>query len=303
MTKTVYPAGVPIHFYSKAIDGQGIFYRTEDKLVFLTSLSCIVRKYDLDVISFCLMFNHFHLLVKVKSCSHTLKAIAEFKKEFTRQYNLRYGRNGRLFTTPTGWAAKDTLKKLRGCIIYICNNPVAGSLCRNALTYRWNLLAYKDRPNPFSDVIMKRHCRKKLKHCIDLIEHRYSCNQPLNYTMLENLFGNLEESELQQIHDYIVSRYNFLNYNSMKSCFSDWESALSLIESTQGSEYDLNEDYEDYSKYVKMLDIMKQLGYNSDCQTIDNLTDEDIKTITLRIYGILNPSRKQVLKFLHLTGK
>lgn len=34
MTKTVYPAGVPIHFYSKAIDGQGIFYRTEDKLVF-----------------------------------------------------------------------------------------------------------------------------------------------------------------------------------------------------------------------------------------------------------------------------
>lgn len=80
MTKTVYPAGVPIHFYSKAIDGQGIFYRTEDKLVFLTSLSCIVRKYDLDVISFCLMFNHFHLLVKVKSCSHTLKAIAEFKK-------------------------------------------------------------------------------------------------------------------------------------------------------------------------------------------------------------------------------
>lgn len=80
MTKTVYPAGVPIHFYSKSIDGQGIFYRTEDKLVFLTSLSCIVRKYDLDVISFCLMFNHFHLLVKVKSCSHTLKAIAEFKK-------------------------------------------------------------------------------------------------------------------------------------------------------------------------------------------------------------------------------
>lgn len=121
--------------------------------------------------------------------------------------------------------------------------------------------------------------------------------------MLENLFGNLEESELQQIHDYIVSRYNFLNYNSMKSCFSDWESALSLIESTQGSEYDLNEDYEDYSKYVKMLDIMKQLGYNSDCQTIDTLTDEDIKTITLRIYGILNPPRKQVLKFLHLTGK
>lgn len=80
MTKTVYPAGVPIHFYSKSIDGQGIFYRTEDKLVFLTSLSCIVRKYDLDVIAFCLMFNHFHLLVKVKSCSHALKAIAEFKK-------------------------------------------------------------------------------------------------------------------------------------------------------------------------------------------------------------------------------
>lgn len=126
---------------------------------------------------------------------------------------------------------------------------------------------------------------------------------PSGTLRFKKIDGSFWNGETFRFADYIVSRYNFLNYNSMKSCFSDWESALSLIESTQGSEYDLNEDYEDYSKYVKMLDIMKQLGYNSDCQTIDNLTDEDIKTITLRIYGILNPPRKQVLKFLHLTGK
>lgn len=34
MTKTVYPAGVPIHFYSKAIDGQGIFIGQRTNLFF-----------------------------------------------------------------------------------------------------------------------------------------------------------------------------------------------------------------------------------------------------------------------------
>ena len=50
-----------------------------------------------------------------------------------------------------------------------------------------------------------------------------------------------------------------------------------------------------------MQEIMIHLGYDVDCKTIDNLSDNDIKRCTMKIYGILNPPRRQVLKFLHLT--
>ena len=39
MKKTIYPAYVPVHFYSKSIDGQGLFYKLEDMLIFYTMLS------------------------------------------------------------------------------------------------------------------------------------------------------------------------------------------------------------------------------------------------------------------------
>lgn len=107
---------MPVHFYSKSIDGQGLFYKLEDMLIFYTMLSCAARSHKLEVMSFCLMFNHFHLLIRVKDCSQTLKVIAEFKREFTRQYNLRYNRNGRLFMAPTGWAAKDTMKNYEAAL-------------------------------------------------------------------------------------------------------------------------------------------------------------------------------------------
>ena len=35
MKKTIYPAYVPVHFYSKSIDGQGLFYKLEDMLIIL----------------------------------------------------------------------------------------------------------------------------------------------------------------------------------------------------------------------------------------------------------------------------
>lgn len=119
----------------------------------------------------------------------------------------------------------------------------------------------------------------------------------MNYILTENIFKGLDRKESQQLTDYIINKYNFLDYNSFLSCFRDWESAISVIESTQGSEYDLREDYEDYSLYEMMQELMNQLGYDVDCKTIDNLSDNDIKRCTMKIYGYLNPPRRQVLKF------
>ena len=147
----------------------------------------------------------------------------------------------------------------------------------------------------------KETLQKKIRESIDLVNRQYSCGKPLNYILTENIFKGLGRKESQQLTDYIIDKYNFLDYNSFLSCFRDWESAIAVIESTQGSEYDLREDYEDYSLYERMQEIMIHLGYDVDCKTIDNLSDNDIKRCTMKIYGILNPPRRQVLKFLHLT--
>ncbi len=301
MAKTIYPAYVPLHFYSKAIDGQGIFYRIEDMLVFYTMFSCIVREKQMEVISFCLMFNHFHLMIKVKNGKNDIKTLSEFERQFTRIYNAEYERSGRMFMPPSGWAVKDTLKKARSCIIYVCNNPVAGALCKSVLAYRWNLLAYKNNAFPYSDTIRKSSCSLNCRKAVDIIRHRVSEKLPMNYRLLDAVFNKLSEKERNSITDYIVSCYNFLRYNSMEAYFKDWNGVISVIESTQSAEYDLPEDYEDYSMYRRMFMIMKQLGYKVCCRTIENLNSDDIRKISSKIYEKTNAPRRQVLKFLHLT--
>ncbi|MBQ1618936.1 MAG: transposase, partial [Bacteroidales bacterium] len=60
----IFKEGSAHHLYLKALNGNVLFYRTEDYVFFLSLLSVLARRYGIDVEAMCIMFNHIHLFVK-----------------------------------------------------------------------------------------------------------------------------------------------------------------------------------------------------------------------------------------------
>ena len=56
--------GAYYHILSRGNEGREIFYRNEDKGLFLDTLGEMSDRFDVDVFAFVLMSNHYHLLVR-----------------------------------------------------------------------------------------------------------------------------------------------------------------------------------------------------------------------------------------------
>ena len=139
-----------IHVFIKGRNGNGVFYRTEDFLVFISIVGTIARRMGISIIAFCPMFNHVHILVKGIDMESLRAFIHQIETTFVREYNHEYNRSGPLFQKSFGRSVKKESKTILGCVAYVFNNPVAGKLCKEAIAFRWNLLAFKDCQNPFS---------------------------------------------------------------------------------------------------------------------------------------------------------
>ena len=81
--KKYYPNFEPnsfFHIYNRGIDGCKIFFQERNYVYFLRKFDQYLSDY-LDIYAYCLLGNHFHLLVKLKTLKEIFKAAKEdFKK-------------------------------------------------------------------------------------------------------------------------------------------------------------------------------------------------------------------------------
>ena len=64
-------AGVPYHVTQRGNRREQVFFVDEDRLVYLEWLRGYTEKHDVDVLAYCLMTNHVHLVV-VPTAEHGL---------------------------------------------------------------------------------------------------------------------------------------------------------------------------------------------------------------------------------------
>lgn len=82
----------------------------------------------LEIISYCLMPNHFHLLVKQVIDHGIVKCLNNFSNSYTRYFNIRHDRVGPLFQGRFKAVRIETDEQLLQVSRYIHLNPVASSL-------------------------------------------------------------------------------------------------------------------------------------------------------------------------------
>ena len=290
------------HIYQRTIMGFNIFYDLEDYLVYYTIFATAVRQYGVVIWGLCLMYDHIHMLMTAESKVMMSEFIRQVTSMFAREQNNDTGRKGSLFQSRFGSASKIGLKKIRTAIAYLFNNPVEKNLCHRAEEYRWNFLAYAKSKYPFSEMISLNKASAPLRKALKEVDICESQNRHLRYMQVRRMFGKLELDERMQLLDYIISKYNPINYEELIGCYSSYEDMLIAINSNTGSEYDIKETRYAFSdvEYESMINVLRNV---EGIKEVRQVTAVDLNE-KIRLFGLLRRhvscSNMQIAKFLHL---
>ncbi len=128
------------HIFNRGNSGVDLFFEEENYDYFLS----LVKKYIIpiaDILSYCLLKNHFHLLVRTKYVENEKTIAQNFSNLFnayTKSINKRYNREGSLF--------QDRFKRIKitddnyliQLIVYINLNPVYHKFVDNVKDYKYS---------------------------------------------------------------------------------------------------------------------------------------------------------------------
>lgn len=139
------------HIINHAVGNEQLFREADNYRYFLKQydyyLSSVWETY-----AYCLMPNHFHLLVKIRNFS-TLASLPKFNGDihklisqtmsnwlngYAKAYNKKYNRKGGLFIDCTKRILVDSEEYYTSVINYIHQNPVNHGFCKNPTEWSWS---------------------------------------------------------------------------------------------------------------------------------------------------------------------
>lgn len=126
-----------LHVYNRAVGTDRLFNKRKNYIFFLRQLMKYVSPF-VDIYAYCLMPNHFHLLIRVKPEGQTLinckivnidskqinQSFSNFYNSYTKSFNKSYSRIGKLFLLPYKRVLIEDERHLRLIIKYIHRNPI-----------------------------------------------------------------------------------------------------------------------------------------------------------------------------------
>ena len=83
----------------------------------------IINKRNVELISFCIMPNHFHLLVKDVGENSLSSYMQRVLNAYSKYYNIRYQKSGHVFQGPYKIVHVDSDEQLKYLSAYIHRNP------------------------------------------------------------------------------------------------------------------------------------------------------------------------------------
>lgn len=293
------------HVYQRTRNGGLLFYSDIDRLVYFSLFSSLSRRYSVTVLGLCLMIDHIHSLVDIVSHSQLTALMRDSSSRYARSFNMSSGITGQVFDKSYGWACKIGGKKIRTAIAYLYNNPVEKQLCARAEEFRWNFLAYRNNPHPFSPAISLEHASKAMRKAISEIKSARKEDSPLSYSQLFRILKGLKATERQQIIDYIISSYNCIDYDAASSYYSSFDEMMTAVHSNTGSEYDINEisTYGDDRIFSLMTKTLREECHIINPKRVLSLSKEEKTTLKDVLHGYTQATDEQLQKYLWTSRK
>lgn len=126
------------HIYNRGNNKDEVIKYADDKKLFLNILYTSLKKTDLYLFAYCIMDNHFHLIIKTGEHPQIIsKFMQSFGTSFAIQVNRKNRRVGHVFQGAYRSKLLRYKKDIRQVLSYVKENPVKEGLVKRSKDYPW----------------------------------------------------------------------------------------------------------------------------------------------------------------------
>ena len=130
--------GLPHHITQRGNYRQPVFFNDADRQFFLRRLTKRAKQYEIDVLAWCLMINHFHLIAIPRRRDSFALGLRALLGEYSLRINTQRGEvRGHIWQSRFYSCALGE-RHLRMALRYVELNPVRANLVDDAEQYPWS---------------------------------------------------------------------------------------------------------------------------------------------------------------------
>ena len=130
-------ARVPHHITQRGNRREDVFFTDEDRRTYLAWLKDYAERCGVDILAYCLMTNHVHLVAVPATEESLRRALKPLHMRYAQRINRAHNWKGHLWQGRFFSSALDETY-LWAAIRYVERNPVRARMVRKAQRYRWS---------------------------------------------------------------------------------------------------------------------------------------------------------------------
>jgi len=130
-------AGALYHLTSRGNARAAIFLSDDDREMFLAALAHVADRLDWVCHAFCLMSNHYHLLIETPQ-PNLSRGMRQLNGLYTQRFNRRHDRTGHVFQGRFKAIVVDKQAHLLELSRYIVRNPLAAGMVSDVADWPWS---------------------------------------------------------------------------------------------------------------------------------------------------------------------
>jgi len=130
--------GMYYHIYNRGVGKSTLFRESTNYLFVIEKIQAYRKQNNLTVIAYCLMPNHYHLLVRQDGDEPAGNLPQSVFNSYSKAYNKRYGHSGTLFEGRFRARPIQNSSHLLHLCRYIHGNPVKDGLVTDPADWNWS---------------------------------------------------------------------------------------------------------------------------------------------------------------------
>jgi putative transposase len=125
------------HVTTRGNNRRDIFETVDDRRIFLALLNRIARQQEWKLPAWCLMINHFHLVLETRH-ENLSAGMQRLNGVYAKWFNAWHNRKNHLFGRRFWSKRIEDETQLRDTAEYILHNPVRAGFCADPWDWRWS---------------------------------------------------------------------------------------------------------------------------------------------------------------------
>jgi len=131
---------IPYHITMRGNNRQDVFRTDKDREQYLLFLCMYARRFCLDILAYCLMTNHVHIVAIPRLITSFAQCFGQVHGRYARYFNKQHDQIGHLWQERYYSCGMDE-GRLLSVVRYVECNPVRAGIVRNAWDYPWSSAA------------------------------------------------------------------------------------------------------------------------------------------------------------------